>query len=405
MLTSDLVLARVYRKQVRPRFVSDRDPELLELAGRLIETFESHHGQARHQLDAELEEVLGTGTDFQLHRGLAKLLHDRCDFEASSPVAPEQLRQCVFSMASQAYRGESEDGQPFHFDRASVLASAATELELESDEIERGLYADLKAEQVLRDFTRCTPEWLLRRYNVALAQGVLFRATRLEIELAAAPPERHRALFRKIKFFQLMHRIERLPKGGWRLVLDGPVSLFKASGRYGLRMASFLPTLLHFDDWKLEARVEWGPRRRSLTFELDADSDLRSHTRLDGQWQPDEIRAFGDRFEELGSAWRIDRDGELIDLGGEGVLVPDFVFEHRETGVRVVMEIFGFWNKGAVESRLALVRRHGPPRLILALSSLLASGSEELGELSAQLYVFRAQPVPRKVLKVLERFC
>ena len=336
---------------------------------------------------------------------MAKLLYDRCDFEASSPIEPEELRQRVFLAASQAYRAEAtESGQAFGFDRSAILATVAAELEIEGDQIERGLYADLKAEQVLQDFTRCTPEWLLRRYNVALAQGVLFRATRLEIELAAAPPERHRALFRKVKFFQLMHRVKRLPDGGWRLVLDGPVSLFKASGKYGLQMASFLPTLLHFDAWTMTARVEWGPKRRKLTFELDADSDLRSHTRLDGQWQPDEIRAFGERFEALDSPWRIDRDGELIDLGGEGVLVPDYVFEHKETGVRVVLEIFGFWNKGAVDARLKLVRKHGPERLVLAISSLLAAGREALGEMPAELYVFRTQPVPRKVLKVLENF-
>ncbi|MEO1086636.1 MAG: DUF790 family protein, partial [Acidobacteriota bacterium] len=243
MLTSDLVLARVYKKKVRPRFVSDRDPELLELAGGLIEAFAEHRGEPRHRLDTELGELLGTGTDFQLHRGLAKLLFDRCEFEAAAPVEPEQLRGQVFAEAAAAYRVDTEDVQPFQFDRAAVLEAAAGRLEVNVEAIEQGLYADLKAEQVLGEFKRCTADWLLRRYNVALAQGVLFRATRLEIELAPAPPEKHRALFRKVKFFRLMHRVKRLPEGGWRLTLDGPVSVFKSSGKYGLQMASFLPTL------------------------------------------------------------------------------------------------------------------------------------------------------------------
>lgn len=405
MLTSDLVLARVYKKQIRPRFISDGDPELLELAGGLIDAFDEHRGQARQQLDAELSELLGTGTDFQLHRGLAKLLFDRCEFGSSGPIEPEQLRSRVFAEASEAYRAtSSEEAQPFQFDRDAVLEAAASALEVGVEVVEQGLYADLKSEQVLGEFKRCTSEWLLRRYNVALAQGVLLRATRLEVELAPAPPEKHRALFRKVKFFQLMHRVKRLPGGGWRLVLDGPVSVFKSTGRYGLQMASFLPTLLHFDAWILEAAVEWGPKRRKLSFKLEPDGKLRSHTRLDGQWQPEEVRGFGERFEALDSEWKIDRDGELVDLGGEGVLVPDYVFEHRRTGVRVVMEIYGFWNRGAVETRLALIRRHGPERLILAISSLLAAGRDELGELSSEVYVFRTQPVPRKVLRALESF-
>ncbi|MEM1180922.1 MAG: DUF790 family protein [Acidobacteriota bacterium] len=404
MLTSDLVLARVYKKKVRPRFIGDRDPEMLELAGQLIETFAGHRGEPRHRLDAELGELLGTGTDFQRHRGLAKLLFDRCEFEAAAPVEPEQLRAQVFQSAAAAYRSEAEDAQPFEFDRSEVLETSAAELGVAVDAIEQGLYADLKSEQVLQDFKPCGAEWLLRRYNVALAQGVLLRASRLDIELAPATAAKHRALFRKVKFFQLMHRVKRLPEGGWRLTLDGPVSVFKSSGKYGLQMASFLPTLLHFEGWTLEAAVEWGPKRRKLTFALESDGKLRSHTRLDGQWQPEEIKAFGVRFDELGSEWRLDPDGDLVDLGGEGVLVPDFVFEHRRTGLRVVMEIYGFWNRGAVASRLKLIRKHGPERLLLAISSQLAAGREELGELTGEVYVFRTQPVPRKVLKALESF-
>ena len=38
--------------------------------------------------------------------------------------------------------------------------------------------------------------------------------------------------------------------------------MFKSSGRYGLQMASFLPTLLHFDHWSLTADLLWGKKRR-----------------------------------------------------------------------------------------------------------------------------------------------
>ena len=84
------------------------------------------------------------------------------------------------------------------------------------------------------------------------------------------------------------------------------------------------------------------------------------------------------------------------------VLVPDFVFTHAETGRRVFMEVFGFWRKGAVESRLELLSKHGPENLILALSSSLATGREGLDDLPGEVYVFRTHPIARKVLKVLE---
>lgn len=405
MLTADLVRARIIKKEVRPRYVSDRDPEILGLAESVIEAFKTYEGRPRHELEEELGEILGADTDFLLHRALAKLLFDRCDFEASSVKPADELRDVLFTTAAEFYRRPlEEDAGPFAFDRTAVLAEAASKLEVESDELEAGLYADLKSEQVLTRWRPCGPEWLVRRYNVALAQGVLLRATELEIEVGSAQPKKHRELFRKIKFFQLMHRVNRTPEGGWRIVLDGPISLFKASGKYGVRMASFLPTLLHFDDWSLEASLQWGPKRRPCKFRLNAEKGLRSHTKLTGQWQPEELEWLPEQFDKLNSPWSVSTDGELVDLGGEGVLVPDFVFVHAETGRTVYMEVFGFWRKGAVESRLKLLRRHGPKDLILALSSSLATGREDLDELEGEVYIFRTHPIARKVLKVLEAF-
>lgn len=403
MLTSDLVRVRVYKKQVRPVYVSDRDPEILDMASTLIDAFDRHEGLPRHVLDGELAEILGTDTDFLLHRALAKLLFDRCEFEASSVRPADELRQALFGAAAASYRrtlGE-EDG-PFRFDRDAVLQSAASELEVDAEDLESGLYADLKSEQVMTGWKRCTADWLVRRYNVALAQGVLLRATELTIELGPSDPKMQRELFRKIKFFRLMHRVK-ADGEGFKITLDGPISLFKSSGKYGIQMASFLPTLLHFKDWSLVADLQWGPKRRALKFKLDPEAGLRSHTRLTGQWQPDELAMLEGQFNKLKSDWTLSTDGELVNLGGEGVLVPDFVFTRR-TGKKVYMEVLGFWRKGAVESRLRLLRKHGPRNLLLAISSSLAAGRESLDELPGEVYVFRAQPVARKVLKALAAF-
>lgn len=409
MLTSDLVRVRIYKKEVRPVYVKERDPEILDIAASLIEAFSSHEGAPRHVLEEDLAEILGTDTDFLLHRALAKLLFDRCDFEAAAVKPSDELRKALFDSAAAAYRRPLEDGDgPFAFDRRAVLKDAAESLDIEADDLESGLYADLKSEQVMAAWKPCTADWLVRRYNVALAQGVLLRATELEIELGASESEStaaaHRALFRKIKFFQLMHRVKS-HGDGFKITLDGPISLFKSSGKYGLQMASFLPTLLHFKDWSLKASLQWGPKRRACVFKLDPTVGLRSHTRLTGQWQPEELSFLPEQFAKLDSDWKISTDGELVNLGGEGVLVPDFVFTRRGRGrKKVYMEVLGFWRKGAVESRLKLLRKHGPKNLLLAISSALATGRDELDDLPGEIYVFRSQPVARKVLKALEAF-
>ncbi len=403
MLTSDLVLARRYKGEIRPRYIDCDDPQHLALARDLIAIFTAHQGQPRHLLDLELRERLGTGTSFLLHRGLTKLLLDRCEFATEASLDPEKLRRAAFEAAAATYQAAPQTaGQPFHFDRAAVLAEAAASLQLTAADVEAGLYADLKDEQILSSFKPWRSKPLLQRYNVALAQGVLFRAVELEIKIDEENPLRHRELFRRIKFFQLLHRVEGRASTGYTIHLDGPLSLFQSSQKYGLQMASFLPTLLHFDRWTLNAELLWGKRRLPSRFELSPSTGLVSHTKLLGQWQPEELSFLPEQLAKLGSAWSVSTDAELIDLGGEGVLVPDFVLTH-EDGRRVFMEVLGFWRKGAVASRLALLRRHGPPNLILALSKQLATEREGLDELPGEVYVFRRQPVARQVLAVLER--
>ncbi|HEX9732562.1 MAG TPA: DUF790 family protein [Thermoanaerobaculia bacterium] len=404
MLTSDLLSVRLYKNEIRPRYIDASHPESLALAQRLIEIFAAHEGRARHELDQELKDFLGTGTDFLLHRALAKLLHDRSTFDPESPADPEELRRAAFEAAAAAWRRphDSEDPRPFRFDRDETLAAAAAGLEIEPRDLERGLYADLKDEQVLTTFKRCRPQWLLRRYNTALAQAVLLRAEELTVRLEGQAALACRELFRKIKFFQLLHRVTRLDEG-YEIVLDGPASLFKAGTRYGVQMASFLPTLLHFEGWTLEARLRWGKRRLRRDFYLTPEAGLRPHTRLLAQWQPEELRWFPEQFAKLESAWEASADAELVELGGQGVLVPDFVFRHL-SGTRVYMEVFGFWRKGAIDSRLKLLRRHGPRNLILALSKGLAADQEGLDEIPGEVYVFRSSPIARQVLKLLEGY-
>ena len=399
MLTADLVQASVRRGVVRPKYIQDDDADNLALAEALISIFESGQGKSRGQLDSELQEFSGTGTAFILHRGLAKLLLDRCEFETDAPVKPAELRRTVFEEAAELYRR-----QLLPFDREVAIRQAEERMGLAEGLVEPNLFADLKDEQILNNFKGYSAERLLCRYNVALAQAVLLRATRLEIQIAGQSPARYREVFRKIRFFQLLHQVEGDLAAGYHIVLDGPLSLFKSSQRYGLQMASFVPTLLHCDDWELNATVLWGKKRRELAFRLSPRDGLRPHTRLTGQWQPGEIAWLLEQFPKLESDWSISGDTELIDLGGKGVLVPDFVFSHGPTGRKVFMEIFGFWRKGAVASRIELLRGHGPANLILALSKDLYAGEEALSDLPGEVYVFRSTPIAREVLGLLGKW-
>lgn len=398
MLTSNLLRARVWKGEIRPDYIATDDEDLLGLAATLIDSFQRHIGHPRHELETELKELLGTGTEFLLQRGLAKLLWDRCEFEPGTNIDPLALRQAVFAQAAK-FRLEHAG----HLETDELYREIAKQFELDDPAlIQRALYADLKEEQHLQKFKKVKPDWLLKRYNVALAQAVLFRAVELHVQVRNQPVARYRELFRRIKFFQLMYQVKGNTEDGYELELDGPMSLFKSCQKYGLQMANFLPTLLHCSEWSLTATVLWGKARQEKQFSLSHETGLEPYHWLTGQWQPEEMQFLKKRFAKLKTDWVLSEEPELVDLGGRGVLVPDYVFIHPPTGKRVLMEIFGFWRKGGLATRLELLKQHGPPNVLLALSEELHVEEELTGDLPQEVYTFRSIPNAREVVERLD---
>src|SRR5262249_40719615 len=144
------------------------------------------------------------------------------------------------------------DGNEFarlkSFDRVAVLGRVADEFGMTPEEVDQGLFADLKSEQRLIHFKDISAERLLQRYNVALAQAVLLRAPRVHVAVGQEPPARYRQLLRLVKFHRLICEIERTGEDCYQLHLDGPLSLFSATQKYGLQLALFLPAVLHCRD-------------------------------------------------------------------------------------------------------------------------------------------------------------
>lgn len=398
MLTADLVCMTVRKGKAHPRFLDLDDAERLALAEALVDAFRRHVGLRRIELEEELKDLLGDGTAFLLHRGLAKLLFDRCELEVRSGRDPEELRRSAFEGAARRFRAVDTVAP----DLESIAAEVASELQLDPADLSRGLYADLKEERVIASFDAPSPGELLRRYNVALAQAVLLRASELTIALEGESLGRYRALFRSIRFHQLMHRLEGDGRAGWRIVLDGPLSLFDSAQKYGLQMASFLPTLLHCERWKLTASLGRGAKAAIL--ELEPDPRLLPTGRLRGQWAPEELDWFAQQFRKLESDWEIESAPELLDLDGRGVLVADHLFVHRATGTKVWFEVFGYWRKRAVDSRLALLRECAPKRVILGVSKALAADKKATLPTGVEVYAFKNVPIAREVAALLERF-
>jgi predicted nuclease of restriction endonuclease-like RecB superfamily len=398
MLTGELVRVRVVKKDLQPRFVQPDHPRLLERASVLVETMQAGlaSGATRGEIMGKVRDLVGDETDHFVTRGLAKLLMDKSEFETIAPLAPVDLRRRVFEQAVEMGPLAPSAGPTGRNTAQDVLAVVAAELKCTPDEIASALYADLKDHQVLVAAKIPSPEALLHRYNVALVQALLLKASWIELEITEVHPKYVRQLMRALKFHQLMYRFT--SQAPLRLRVDGPQSLLKLSTRYGMQLANFFPTIvLQPGPWTLSAEVLWG-RKRKLKKALTISSELglQSHYQDQGTWTSRTETWFAERFELLDTPWRLG-PGEPIDMGGQAMMVPDFTFERD--GKKGHLEIVGFWRKGYLEKRIKLL----PANVILAVSSRLAGDKTKLpAKVQDQIIQFAEVIPPKKVVERLE---
>lgn len=399
MLTADLVEARVVRGKIVPAYVGG-DGSALEIAASAIALFQDAVGRSRGELESELRQLGGVRREYLLQRGFAKLLFDRCEFVTglSDDLDAPELRRRVFSAAARRWL----DSGPRGIDADALRAELAPQFGLDADALRRLLYADLKEEQIIAKFDALSPHELVERYDLALCQAVLLRATRLEVELPPQSAAVYRALFRAIKFHQLLFEVEGRAEEGYRITLDGPLSLFSAASKYGLQLAQFVPHLLHAAGFAARATVAWGQSRTLRTFEFSHQNGFAPPNRLLGGFVPEELNWFVEQFTKLESEWNVSDQSEIVDLGGRGVLVADFVFTHRGTGLVVPFEVLGYWRRSALESRLRLIRQHGTADLLLGIGRDLRVDEESLEDLPGEVYVFRSVPIAREVRERLD---
>jgi predicted nuclease of restriction endonuclease-like RecB superfamily len=401
MLTGKLVRVRYARDRIVPYYLDVEDATWREVAERLLELFRGQEDRTRGELEEDQREAFGDDPGQLVHQGLAKLLEDRCDFEVVSDHPPEKLRAAVFRLAGEQRRAEIAPalGGVQHFDRGAVLRRVGDDLGLAPEVVEAGLFADLKSEQRLAQFKDLTAERLLQRYNVALAQAVLLRATRVHVTVRGEPPQRYRQLLRRVKFHRLVCEAERVTEHSIRMHLDGPLSLFSATQKYGLQLALFLPAVLLCRDFELKAELRWGPQRKPKSFLVTPSDGLVSHYPDSGMYVPPELQMFVEAFRKRVADWELVEETELFPLGA-GFWVPDFRLVHRETRRSVLLEVLGFWRRSSAEQHLARLREHVCEPFLLAVSDQLHIDEAELAELPAGIHRFRNMPLPDEVARL-----
>jgi len=411
MLRSEHVMARLNRGRLVPHKLSPDDARVLAVADELCDLYAGHVGSPRFSLERELalkEEDLGPGLDarrgFRIVRALSKLLEERTGWGAPTETDPYTLRTRVFELAAALPEPPaSEAGLLETPTREDVLSRVAAETGVEDPA--SSMYADRQGAQLLGDFERPSPEELVRRYNVAQVQGVLYSARELVVDLGKGADAR--LVFHYVKSLGLIYDLEPLATGH-RLRLDGPLSIFGGTRKYGLRLAKFLPGLLLTSPWKLSANVEW--KGRETVLELDSESSgLESHYRgPKDEREADDVRdAFiraWERAKDTGG-WKLERGGDVLTFPErKAALVPDFTLLDADTGEVVQLEILGFWSERNLVERVALLREAGQRghRVLVAASERLGASQEALaGAVEGGVVPFKDRLSPKAVLSAL----
>ena len=409
MLTSDLARAQVRQAVLFPRWIDPRKDTLLEDARELVARFVAHVGRSAGELDEAVADFAALRTDVVLVRGLAKLLWDRSttgtlELRCASGelVTPTLVRQAVFRAAGEHWPVRPGGGVGFG-DRAAAIAAAGAALGVSAADIEAGLYADLADAQRVLTFEAPTPEALLEGYNLALAQACLLKAREVRIELVGVDAKRVRAIIRELKFRRILFVAERLDEG-FKLTLDGPLSLFKQTSRYGLQLALFLPALTRSEHWSLAADLSWtsGPSKpRPVTLKLSEASPISPSGRDIGVWTSAEEEHFINGFKALESPWKLVPDAQVVDLDGRDVLIADYTLRHDD-GREALLELVFAWRKKAFMRRMDLLAEVGPKHLVIALADKGGLDDEPLPD-TLTAYRFKGVIAPKRVIELAER--
>jgi len=392
MLPSNLLRAKVSRGRIWPIYAT-LDLDTRALAERITGQFNYGVGKRKGELLGRLKEVEDEGYDFKLVRGLSTLLERRCTFQVEGALNPREARTTVFEEAS---RGRASTLA----ERNRVIEIVSSQLGISPEGLEKTLFSDLEDELILKDFKPPDPELLVKYYNLCLTQTLLFKSLRVEFSASG----NWKNIFREVKRLGLIYSVERNEDGaGYRITLDGPLSLFKMTERYGTSIAKLLPKIIASTSWSIKAEILARSRGRVYSFETDskelkdlitnmekaAAHEEQTHANL---YDSTVEERFAKSFISYNSGWMLRREPEPL-IAGTHVLIPDFSFE--KYGATVYLEVVGFWTSEYLERKIGKLSSIANVDIIIAADESLACSKLERLKTKA-LLIYYKKDVPMK---------
>lgn len=407
MLTLPLLRVRTRKGAIFPRFCTN--DEEIELARKLIQEFE--HAWKNREMKAVLEgrvaaiEESEVGSDYKLVRGFYVLLERRCSFKSNNndidkdgitapsntsitvpSIEPIFIRKAIFEESSKRGFALTE------LERSEIADYVASKLHLSSgDAVLKFMWSDSEDNLILDHFHAIDPRALVGWYNLSLMQTLLFNCTKLDFSISGGLNWKH--VLRSVKRLGLMYHLQQPQQQQEQeqkqmiCSLEGPLSLFKLTDRYGTSLAKLLPSIIfssemeevssgnggggewHLDAWILRKTMDgrkmyefkiskneipelltdpflYFPPSNSIVEKQAARSLAYPYNYFDSAVE----EKFANRFEQAGTGWRMIREPDPLVLSDGRAFIPDFLFEKFEK--KVYLEIVGFWTKDYLEKKL-----------------------------------------------------
>jgi len=368
MLPSELLAVWKRKGVIWPRYATLSD-ENLEVASALIAAYKSHMGEKKSVVKEFIDEMEEKGYDYRFVRGLSFILDRRSRFKCNDKIEAVDLRRKIFEATGEL--GLPTTPQQ----RTRVIETVASELKVPPGTIEEFLYADLETELILEEFEPMSPLELLQDYNLSLTQTLLFDST----EVTFTSSSNWQKIFYSAKKLGLIY--DAYQDGHFWVKVDGPASLFKLTRRYGTAIAKLLPVIVASSEWTVEAKILWKYTNEICDFKIESwkhNALLRrpnlSTLSFDSVVEED----FATRFQALATGWLLKREPEPV-LAGKQVIIPDFSLEKE--GIRVYVEIVGFWTVEYLLRKIEKLKKVDVDMLVLINESLAC---EKLAKLEKQ---------------------
>jgi uncharacterized protein len=380
LLPESLLACSVVGDALSPHFLRESDHVWLRA---LLDECARCLGKPQRELAERLRQPLACTAPEGKRRMAAHVLSRLWSSKSTAGGLARRVRAAVFLESAKG------DALP-----AEVLAAVARRFELSPEDLSRALFADVPGERPVEPPARtCSPGELALRVNLALAQGLLFRATSLRIDVLGNA----RALVRQAKLRGLLCAVTSATSDENRLEISGPLALFRRTLLYGRALASLVPILATCPRFEMRAECVVRGRARGLQLAsgdpiLPAPAGRLHDSRLEERFAAD----FGRRSPD----WDIVREPQAVPSGAS-LLFPDFLLRHRlDPSRRWLLEIVGFWTPEYLARKLAGYRAARVSNLILCVDE---QRNCALGELpvGARIVRFRRRIRADDVLAVL----